>query len=84
MAALKQAFSNISDQVGGLSATAKLLIGALMVILVMSLLLVAIYAGRPALGTFLVLLRLGQLGLPHGHHHLRVRHIFRPASRRNT
>jgi len=46
---LQRTFKAIGAQLGGLPATAKLLIGALMVILVMSLLMVAQFAGRPSM-----------------------------------
>lgn len=49
MAAFQQTFRNIGTQLGGLPVTAKLLVAALMVILVMSLLLVALFTGRPGL-----------------------------------
>lgn len=45
----RKTFGSIGAQVGGLPATAKLLIGALMVILVLSLLVVAQFAGRPSM-----------------------------------
>jgi flagellar biosynthesis/type III secretory pathway M-ring protein FliF/YscJ len=46
---LQRTFKAIGAQLGGLPATAKLLIGALMVILVMSLLMVAQFSGRPSM-----------------------------------
>jgi flagellar M-ring protein FliF len=46
---LQRTFKAIGAQLGGLPATAKLLIGALMVILVMSLLMVAQFTGRPSM-----------------------------------
>jgi flagellar M-ring protein FliF len=49
MQALQRTLQAIGGQLGGLPTTAKLLIGSLMVILVMSLLLVAQFAGRPSM-----------------------------------
>ncbi len=49
MQALQNTFQQIRQQIGGLSPTAKMLIGALMVIVLMTLFLVAIYSGRSAL-----------------------------------
>ena len=49
MQALQRTFGAIAGQLGSLPGTAKLLIGSLMVILVMSLLLVAQFAGRPSM-----------------------------------
>ena len=46
---LQRTFKAIGAQLGGLPTTAKLLIGSLMVILVMSLLMVAQVAGRPSM-----------------------------------
>jgi flagellar biosynthesis/type III secretory pathway M-ring protein FliF/YscJ len=46
---LQRTFKAIGAQLGGLPATAKLLIGSLMVILVMSLLMVAQFTGRPSM-----------------------------------
>ena len=46
---LQRTFKAIAAQLGGLPATAKLLIGSLMVILVMSLLPVAQLAGSPSM-----------------------------------
>jgi flagellar biosynthesis/type III secretory pathway M-ring protein FliF/YscJ len=49
MQALQKSLESIVAQLKGLSPTARLLIGAMMVILVLSLLLVAMLAGRPNL-----------------------------------
>ncbi|MDY7107185.1 MAG: hypothetical protein SYC29_00975 [Planctomycetota bacterium] len=49
MLALNKTFQALGQQLRGFSLTAKLLIAALMVILVMGLILVASYAGRPDL-----------------------------------
>jgi flagellar M-ring protein FliF len=49
MLALNRTIQTLAQQLRGFSLTAKLLIGALMVILVMGLILVAHYAGRPQL-----------------------------------
>jgi flagellar M-ring protein FliF len=46
MQAFQRTLQTIAGQLRGLSPTAKLLIGSLMIILVMSLLLVSVYAGR--------------------------------------
>ncbi|MHC4099602.1 MAG: hypothetical protein ACYSW1_01785 [Planctomycetota bacterium] len=46
---LQRTFKAIGAQLGGLPNTAKLLIGSLMVILVMSLLMVAQFTGRPSM-----------------------------------
>jgi flagellar biosynthesis/type III secretory pathway M-ring protein FliF/YscJ len=46
MQALQRTFQNIAGQLRGLTPTAKMLIGSLMIILVMALLLVSVYAGR--------------------------------------
>ena len=49
MGKIQQKIQPVADQLRGLPTTAKLLIGALMVILVMALFLVAQYAGRSAM-----------------------------------